>query len=73
MSLFLEIRNYRNKFILIIKRFGKFVDIVFLNFILREDLVVKCWFWGNLIIRFGIGESIYIVCRYVILCFLWVY
>lgn len=64
----IEIRNDRNKSILITKRFGKRVDIVFPNFILREDLVVKCWSRGNLIMRFGIGESIYIVCRYAILC-----
>lgn len=32
------------------------------------NAVVKCWSRGNLIMRFGIGESIYIVCRYAILC-----
>lgn len=64
----IEIRNDRNKSILITKRFGKLVDIVFPHFISREDLVVKCWSRGHLIMRFGIGESIYIVCRYAILC-----
>lgn len=66
----IEIRNYRNKFILITKRFG--ILLILSSQILFQEkiynVVVKCWSRGNLIMRFGIGESIYIVCRYAILC-----